>query len=119
MFWRLNWQGMRARIEQLKNGAQVDVLIGCVETLKARPSINRWPLRSRVLYWLDLGNKHRQWPVRPGAAQQLSQSKKKKPLPTVSELYPEIVSVKGREDDQPSCSATEALTRQDPFIAQR
>ena len=47
---------MQARIEQLKNGTHVDILIGCVDTRKARRSINRWTLRSRVLYWLDLGN---------------------------------------------------------------
>ena len=39
-------------------------------------------------------------------------------LLTVADLYPEIVSGKGREDDQPSCSAAEALTRQEPFINQ-
>jgi len=33
-------------------------------------------------------------------------------------MYPEIVSSKGKEDDQPSCSAAEALTRQEPFINQ-
>ena len=42
MFWGLNWHGMQARIEQLKNGAQVDILIGCVDTRKARRAINRW-----------------------------------------------------------------------------
>ncbi len=56
MFWGFSWQGMQGRIEQLKNGTQVDILIGCVDTRKARGAINRWALRSRVLYWLDLGN---------------------------------------------------------------
>ena len=42
MFWGLNWHGMQARIEQLKGGAQVDILIGCVDTRKARRAINRW-----------------------------------------------------------------------------
>ncbi len=37
---------------------------------------------------------------------------------TAAELYPEIVSSKRNEDDQPSCSAAEALTRQEPFINQ-
>ena len=37
---------------------------------------------------------------------------------TVAELYPEIVSSKEKEDDQPSCSAAEALCRQEPFINQ-
>jgi len=33
-------------------------------------------------------------------------------------MYPEIVSTKRKEDDQPSCSAAEALTRQEPFVNQ-
>ena len=44
--------------------------------------------------------------------------KKKCRLPTVAELYPEIVSVDEHDDGQPSCSAAEALTRQEPFINQ-
>ena len=36
MFWGLNWQGMQARIEQLKSGVQVDILIGCVDSRKAQ-----------------------------------------------------------------------------------
>ena len=39
-------------------------------------------------------------------------------LRTVSELYPEIVDVEGGEDPLPSCSAVEALDRQEPFINQ-
>jgi hypothetical protein len=44
--------------------------------------------------------------------------KKKDRLPTVAELYPEILQRDKKEDDQPSCSAAEALTRQEPFINQ-
>ena len=36
----------------------------------------------------------------------------------MAELYPEIVSSDPKDDDQPSCSAAEALTRQEPFINQ-
>jgi hypothetical protein len=36
----------------------------------------------------------------------------------VAELYPEIVSSRGKDDGQPSCSAAEALTQQEPFINQ-
>jgi sulfur-carrier protein adenylyltransferase/sulfurtransferase len=44
--------------------------------------------------------------------------KKRDWLLTVAELYPEIVSSKRKEEDQPSCSVAEALTRQEPFINQ-
>lgn len=37
---------------------------------------------------------------------------------TVSELFPEITDVEAGEDPLPSCSAVEALDRQEPFINQ-
>jgi hypothetical protein len=39
-------------------------------------------------------------------------------LPTVTELFPEIAAPGVKDEDQPSCSAAEALTRQEPFINQ-
>jgi hypothetical protein len=39
-------------------------------------------------------------------------------LRTVSELYPEIVDAAAGEDPLPSCSAIEALDRQEPFMNQ-
>ena len=39
-------------------------------------------------------------------------------MPTVSELYPDVLKKDKKDDDQPSCSAAEALTRQEPFINQ-
>ena len=118
MFWGLNWQGMQARIEQLKSGAQVDILIGCVDTRKARRAINRWVLRSRVLYWLDLGNNASSGQFVLGQPNNSANRKKKHRLPTVAELYPGDRLHQRKEDDQPSCSAAEALTRQEPFINQ-
>jgi hypothetical protein len=40
-------------------------------------------------------------------------------LPTVAELFPEIITpVLDNADDLPACSAVEALERQEPFINQ-
>ena len=36
----------------------------------------------------------------------------------MSELYPEIIAAETGEDPLPSCSAVEALDRQEPFINQ-
>jgi hypothetical protein len=41
--------------------------------------------------------------------------KKKHRLPTVTELFAEIAAAGAKDDDQPSCSAAEALTRQEPI----
>ena len=39
-------------------------------------------------------------------------------LRTASELFPEIIDAESGEDPLPSCSAVEALDRQEPFINQ-
>ena len=61
------------------------------------------------------------WPISANERRQPKNSanrKKKDRLPTVAELYPEILKRDKKEEDQPSCSAREALTRQEPFINQ-
>jgi PRTRC genetic system ThiF family protein len=119
LFWGLNWQGMQAQIQQLKKDTEVDFVIGCVDTRKARRAIDKWALNSRVLYWLDLGNNASSGQFVLGQPNNSANKwKGKRRLPTVSELYPEILNKDKKDDDQPSCSAAEALTRQEPFINQ-
>jgi hypothetical protein len=50
LFWGLNWQGIQATIQQLKKGSDVDFVIGCVDTRKARRAIDKWVLSSRVAF---------------------------------------------------------------------
>ena len=114
----LTWQGMQATIQQLKKGTDVDFVIGCVDTRKARRTIDKWVLSSRVLYWLDLGNGASSGHFVLGQPKNSANRKKRHRLPTVAELYPEILKRDKKEDSQPSCSAAEALTRQEPFINQ-
>jgi PRTRC genetic system ThiF family protein len=118
LFWGLNWQGMQVTIQQLKKGSDVDFVIGCVDTRKARRAIDKWALNSRVLYWLDLGNTASSGQFVLGQPKNSANRKKKDRLPTVAELYPEILMRDKKADDEPSCSAAEALTRQEPFINQ-
>src|SRR5208337_1425662 len=47
LFWGLNWQGMQAQIQQVAKSAEVDFVIGCVDTRKARRAIDKWVLSSR------------------------------------------------------------------------
>ncbi len=118
LFWGLNWQGMQAQIQQIAKNAEVDLVIGCVDTRKARRAIDKWVLNSRVLYWLDLGNNASSGQFVLGRPKNRVNQKKKQRLPTVTELFPEIATSSVKDDDQPSCSAAEALTRQEPFINQ-
>jgi PRTRC genetic system ThiF family protein len=118
MFWGLNWQGMHSTVQQLKKGPEVDFVIGCVDTRRARRAINYWVLKSRVLYWLDLGNNASSGQFVLSQPNNSTNRKKKHRLATVAELYPEILKLDKKNDDLPSCSAAEALTRQEPFVNQ-
>jgi PRTRC genetic system ThiF family protein len=119
LFWGLNWQGIQTQIQQIAKNTEVDLVIGCVDTRKARRAIEKWALHSRVLYWLDLGNNASSGQFILGQPKNSVNIRKGKcRLPTVTELFPEISASRAKEDDQPSCSAAEALTRQEPFINQ-
>ena len=118
LFWGLNWQGRQATIQQLNKGTEVDFVIGCVDSRKARSAIDKWVLQSQVLYWLDLGNNASSGQFVLGQPNNSANRKKKQRLPTIAELYPEILTIDKKDDAQPSCSAAEALTRQEPFINQ-
>ena len=117
-FWGLSWQGMQAQVQQIAKGAEVDLVIGCVDTRKARRAIDAWVRKSRTLYWLDLGNSASTGQFILGQPNNAANRKKKNRLPTVAELYPEILASDPKRDQQPACSAAEALTRQEPFINQ-
>jgi PRTRC genetic system ThiF family protein len=69
-------------------------------------------------YWLDLGNNAASGQYVLGQPLNARNRRTAARLRTVSELYPEIVDAADGEDDLPSCSAIEALERQEPFINQ-
>src|SRR6266536_3561332 len=58
LFWGLNWTANPEFLSAQSKIGDFDVVIGCVDTRKARIVIDKhvrgW--RSRVSYWLDLGN---------------------------------------------------------------
>ena len=73
---------------------------------------------SRTSYWLDLGNNAASGQYVLGQPLNARNRRKAGRLRTVSELYPEIIDADASEDPLPSCSALEALDRQEPFINQ-
>jgi sulfur-carrier protein adenylyltransferase/sulfurtransferase len=89
LFWGLNWQGMQAQIQQIAKNAEADLVIGCVDTRKARRAIAKWALGSRVLYWLDLGNNASSGQFILGQPKNSANKRRGKfRLPTVTELFP-------------------------------
>lgn len=120
LFWGLYWEA-HPEFLSIKNMSlldHVDFVIGCVDTKAARKLIHEGLTNGNdtfAEYWLDLGN-------RAHSGQFVLGQPKIRPdkdfLPTIAELYPESVDTSTPEDDLPSCSAEEALQRQEPFVNQ-
>jgi PRTRC genetic system ThiF family protein len=124
LFWGTSWNACPVLFTaSTLNGnydQQPDLVIGCVDTRAARSIIERAFTKksSRVSYWLDLGNNATSGQYVLGQPLNGRNLRKAERLRTVSELYPEIADPTAGEDALPSCSALEALERQEPFINQ-
>jgi PRTRC genetic system ThiF family protein len=118
LFWGLGWKGQP---EFLDEGwrEESDILIGCVDSRKARNMILGSQAYWNSHYWLDLGNNASTGQFILGQPENGKNKRCHMRLPTVAELFPEIVNPKlDKKDKLPSCSAFEALQRQEPFINQ-
>jgi PRTRC genetic system ThiF family protein len=125
MFWGLKWGAIPAH---LKPGSHISqsytgddlrahIVIGCVDTRAARAvirdAVSNW---STVSYWLDLGNNADSGQFILGEPLNERNRRAKLRLRTASELFPEIANPGLGDDREPSCSAIEALDRQEPFV---
>lgn len=124
LFWGTRWRAEPSNFDDQTfdriPDAPVDLLIGCVDSRAARNIIARALTKAtnRTAYWLDLGNNAASGQFVLGQPLNARNRRKAARLRTVSELYPEIIDAKSGEDPLPSCSAVEALDRQEPFINQ-
>jgi PRTRC genetic system ThiF family protein len=122
IFWGTKWTAIPNRFHALSfenDSSNVpDVLIGYVDTREARKAIAESFTRalSSTRYWFDLGNNAASGRYVLGQPLNGRNRRKAERLRTVSELYPEIVDADAGEDPLPSCSAVEALDRQESFI---
>lgn len=96
------------------------IVVGCVDTRAARRLISKKVegLRSRVSYWLDLGNTADGGQFVLGQPLNGRNRRSANRLRTAAELFPEIVNTDLEDETEPSCSAVEALERQEPFVNQ-
>ena len=117
LFWGFDWEGIPERLDAKRKITGVDIVIGCVDTRAARSAIAKcvgdW---SEVDYWLDLGNNTDSGQFVLGEPLNRRNHRKRLRLRTISELFPEVIKGELDRDDQPSCSAAEALERQEPFV---
>ena len=118
LFWGLQWQASTDFVTAKTQG-KTDLIISCVDTRAARLEITKSALFKECVYWLDLGNNADGGQFVLGQPRNGRNRKTRRRLPTVAELFPEIVTpLLDNADDLPACSAVEALERQEPFINQ-
>ncbi len=124
LFWGTSWVALPSHYHVRSFDRQQDhcpdLVIGCVDTRAGRKAIadSFSGALSSVSYWLDLGNNAASGQYVLGQPLNARNRRKRERLRTVSELYPEVIDVDAGEDPLPSCSAFEALDRQEPFINQ-
>ena|SRR5882724_162834 len=118
LFWGLGWKSVPEFLEEGWR-EETDILIGCVDSRKSRRILTSTSAYWNCYYWLDLGNNAESGQFVLGQPENAKNKKSTLRLPTVAELYPEIINPKlDKKDKLPACSAAEALERQEPFINQ-
>ena len=118
LFWGLNWHAVPEHFSSRTSVDRVDVLIGCVDSRAARKAIAEKVTgqRSSLWYWLDLGNHSTGGQFVLGQPWNWQNRRSATRLRTVAELFPDLIEPSLDNDGQPSCSAVEALERQEPFV---
>lgn len=133
-FFGTNWKAIPERFaldneKQLPDHGKANIYLTCVDTAKARFTVARYLRgfknhrsydRNKPLYWMDFGNSQHTGQVILSTVGGIEQPESEKfatvaDLPFVTELYGHLLADKP-DDDQPSCSLAEALTKQDLFI---
>ena len=109
-FYGLDWQAMPRYFDPARGGNGCDLLITAVDKAAFRAELgSRASEAYREGLWLDMGNGestgnvvlgHLTWPE--------GQSR----LPNVFDLYPELANMQAVDDEAPSCSTEEAISRQ-------
>ena len=127
IFWGLNWEAVPAHLSDRKalspsydnSLGRTDFVIGCVDTRAARSVIRDATANySSVDYWLDIGNNADSGQFIFGEPLNQVNRRARTRLRTVAEWFPEIVDARLDNDGLPSCSAAEAIERQEPFVNQ-
>lgn len=108
------WKAEPVRVDSRRR-LYADIVVGCVDSRKARHTILKASERGSVGYYLDCGNEVDRGQVFIGQVG--------KPrfdtLPHVGDLLPELLDAKkDKGDDTPSCSMAEALSKQSLVINQ-
>lgn len=115
MAWGTSWKGIPLRVNK-SDRVITDIIIGCVDTRKARAAIMGC-VENAHCYYIDSGNGENSGQVVIGEIGSPATMKRFDRLPTVADLFPEMVDpLLDAKDDQPSCSVAESLKKQSLVI---
>src|SRR5882672_4661963 len=102
LFWGLGWKGAPRFLDESWRG-ETDILIGCVDSRKARNAIIASQAHWNSQYWLDIGNNADTGQFVLGQPDNRNVRNISQRLPTVADLFPEIVNPKlDKKDRLPS-----------------
>lgn len=115
MGWNTKWKAVPRRVDQSVR-LDADVVIGCVDTRKARKAILE-SISAQHAYYLDGGNSENSGQVLIGEVGDVRVMADANRLPTVADLFPEMVNADlDAKDDMPSCSVADSLRKQSLVI---
>lgn len=119
-FFGLNWTAVHGRFDD--DQRMFGMAIACVDSARARHEIHHRLKRQGVHYLMDLGNRAADGQVLLGELFEgragLAAPANSVLLPSPYDVLPELVDLKAKEDDTPSCGLAEALERQELFVNQ-
>jgi PRTRC genetic system ThiF family protein len=118
LFWGLYWKAHAEYFTPNADAGRFDIVVGCVDTRAARNAIHHavTGCRSRVAYYLDLGNSSDSGQFVLGQPWNDLNRQTASRLRTAGEVFPELLEAALDPNDGPSCSAIEAIERQAPFV---
>ena len=103
LFWGLGWRGAPHFLDETWR-EETDILIGCVDSRKSRNVMTSTAAYENSYYWMDLGNNADSGQFVLGQPKNQKNADVELRLPTVSDLFPEIVNPKlDKRDKLPSC----------------
>jgi PRTRC genetic system ThiF family protein len=132
-FFGTNWKAKSHRFaddQYHEDSYKANLYITCVDTAKSRFDVSELLFdlsigsgydRERPLYWMDLGNSRDTGQVVLSTIGSIKQPESEKyktvaDLPFITEMFRDQLEQADLNDDTPSCSLAEALTKQDLFI---
>ncbi|MDJ1470215.1 PRTRC system ThiF family protein [Xanthocytophaga flava] len=132
-FYGLSWEAIPVNYTKKYVSANhispSNILITCVDTAKARLEISKIYTDSMTVfhnsfykpfYWMDYGNSHSTGQVILGTVRPIQQPKSVnklyETLPTVTDMFPDLINADDDVQQGPSCSLAEALSKQDLLI---